>query len=535
MKKTFMLLMAALTFAVNIQAQDIIDIRFNGTSATVDIPATITDVTQYVTGANVTLTSSTATTEYIYRVSGQSSDGSLIINGDYKLTLQLAGITLTNAHGGAAIDVECGKRVAVELEEGTVNTLCDSPMGTQKAALYFKGHPEFSGAGTLTVTGKLKHAISAKEYLELKKSVGTINVLGAVSDGIHCGRGKADPEKNYFLMKGGAVNIFACGADAVDADDYGSIRIEGGSLSVNVGDGVTGLDADSVLAVSGGQVTIAVTGNDANGMKCGYRADFSGGRIDVLVKGNGSKGMKAKRATVDEAATVVGGGFVNISGGVIDIKTLGDHFFDAAKNDTTKCMPMSIDADMTMTGGEVLLTAMGTDAITHNVKGQLTLQGGTFVPQRYRWKFDATAYPYSMTCYAVIEGATPSDYTLATFCGDECRGLALPLSVEGSNIYMVRVWSTKTAGETITFRCNQEATGKEQSLQGTVAFAADAAVGTPSSPFVLKFNNASAIRELPSALSADGCVFNLQGRRVDNRMGLKAGIYIINHRKMVVR
>ena len=200
-------LMTGLVTMSIVSAQGTIEITFDGKSADVSIPADVEGVTATKNGANVTIRSATTTTEYTYRVSGQSPDGSLTINGDYKLTLQLAGLPLTNAHGGAAIDVECGKRIAVELVEGTVNTLEDSQFGAQKAALYFKGHPEFEGGGTLNVTGHLKHAICAKEYMELKSSTGTINVLGAPSDGLHCGKGKVANEHNYFLMKGGNTKI----------------------------------------------------------------------------------------------------------------------------------------------------------------------------------------------------------------------------------------------------------------------------------------------------------------------------------------
>ena len=39
---------------------------------------------------------------------------------------------------GAALNVACGKRIAVELVDGTVNTFEDAEGVTQKAAMYFK-------------------------------------------------------------------------------------------------------------------------------------------------------------------------------------------------------------------------------------------------------------------------------------------------------------------------------------------------------------------------------------------------------------
>ncbi|MBR5698764.1 MAG: carbohydrate-binding domain-containing protein, partial [Prevotella sp.] len=176
---------------------DVITITYANESANVDIPESLTGIVMpNVNGAHVVLQSTTTTEEYIYHVSGNTYDGSLTITGAYKLTLQLAGVSIHSTRG-AAIDIETGKRVAVVLEEGTVNTLSDCSNGAQKAALYFSGHPEFEGPGTLNVTGNTKHAISAKEELELKTTTGTINVLGAADgDGIHCGKGKMANEHN---------------------------------------------------------------------------------------------------------------------------------------------------------------------------------------------------------------------------------------------------------------------------------------------------------------------------------------------------
>ncbi|MBR5038104.1 MAG: carbohydrate-binding domain-containing protein, partial [Prevotella sp.] len=131
---------------------DVITITYANESATVDIPESLTGIVMpNVNGAHVVLQSTTTTEEYIYHVTGNTYDGSLTITGAYKLTLQLAGVSIHSTRG-AAIDIETGKRVAVVLEEGTLNTLSDCSGGSHKAALYFSGHPEFEGPGTLNVT-----------------------------------------------------------------------------------------------------------------------------------------------------------------------------------------------------------------------------------------------------------------------------------------------------------------------------------------------------------------------------------------------
>ena len=138
MMNKLLFLFAALLTVMPASAQNYVDIVYDGDNATISVPSTVTGLTYNIKGANVSIVSTTLVNEYTYRLSGSSPDGSLTINGNYKLTLQLSGLDLTNAHGGPAIDIECGKRIAVVLEEGTVNTLCDSPNGDQKEPSFSK-------------------------------------------------------------------------------------------------------------------------------------------------------------------------------------------------------------------------------------------------------------------------------------------------------------------------------------------------------------------------------------------------------------
>lgn len=475
------------TLALGVSAQSPIDIKWGGTAATVNIPTDITGVTATVEGANVSITSTNTDTEYTYRLSGSSSDGSLTIYGDYKLTLQLAGLTLTNAHGGAAIDVECGKRIAVELVKGTRNTLADADKGSQKAALYFKGHAEFEDHGTLNVTGRLKHAICAKEYIELKASTGNINVLGAVSDGIHCGKGKANNEHNYFLMRGGNVNILNVSGDGIDSDDYGTVNIEGGSISINTTDGATALKADSLLNISGGNVNISVTGDDSEGLRSRYRTTISGGRTDIVVTGNGSKAIKGKR--YEQEATVLDGGYVDISGGEVNIHVLGGNLKDPATGDISKCMGISVDADYQQTDGTVNITALGPETYTYNVKGNENRDGGTLNTVSAPWALNPTDFQYDMSAFVVVKksGTTYTNYTgkaVGAFIGTQCVGYAL--FPEGAGYGIMRLYSDKAMGsETMSFRLNDNGAEYKLTPSQTVTFTAQAAIGTPDAPIVL--------------------------------------------------
>ena len=371
----FLALFAALT---SLQAQDAVEIVFNGSTATYTIPSGVTGVSIGTNGAKVTVACTNTATEYTYRVSGSSDNGSLTISADYKLTLHLAGLTLTNAKGGAAIDVECGKRINVVLEEGTVNTICDSNLGSQKSAFYTKGHAEFSGGGTLNVTGLKKHAICTKEYCELKASTGTINILGAVGDGIHCGKGKVKDENNYFHMKGGTLTMEGIADDGIDTDDYGVLTIDNGTLSISVADGGIGLKADSTVSINGGTVTIDVPGQDSKAIRANYAVNIAGGESTITVSGDGSKGIKGNKYTT--GSTVLNGGNVRVSGGVTNITVTGGNYITTDTDgvaDTTKCMGISVDADLVQTAGTVTINVKGSEAYSYNVKGTETRSGGT--------------------------------------------------------------------------------------------------------------------------------------------------------------
>ena len=495
-------------FTTQAWAQGVVTITYDGPTATVEIPDSVSGV--ILTSGNsssVNIFSTATSQEYTYRLTGTSSDGSFTLTGSYKLQLLLDGLTLTNAHSGAAIDIQCGKNVDVELAPGTVNTLCDAPGGSQKAAFYFKGHPEFKGGGTLNVTGRTAHAISAKEEMQLKPSLGTINILGAVKDGLHCGKDAQSADHNFFEMKGGTVNITGVQGDGIDAGDYGTIRILGGTLSVNVPDGATGIKADSIVSISGGTQNIVVAGNDAKGIRACYAVNMLGGQTSILVTGDGAKGIKGKCNTdTDATATVKNAGHVNIQGGNISITALGSDYTDPQTAEVAHCMGISVDGNLQHTDGSVLITAMGPEARIFNVKGAQTLQPATFVTRWLPWCFNAYDYQYDMSAYVAVsaDGQLLSDYSqvvVAAFIGDDCVGYAdFPTSDYG----ILRIHSNDLSAQPVTFRLYDYRAATEYALTPaqTVSFTVDAAVGRPAAPLLLSYSGAY----LPGDVNLDGQV-----------------------------
>ena len=115
--------------------------------------------------------------------------------------------------------------------------------------------------------------------------------------------------------------------------------------------------------------------------------------------------------------------------------------------------------------------------------------------QTSHWEFDAYAYRYDMTAYVSlsIDGAMVTDYTdyeIAAFCGEECRGIASIQKVEreeAKNTFgYLRIRSNQDVGETITFKVFQVSTNHEMNIYNTsLEFHSQQVVGMPSTPMTL--------------------------------------------------
>ena len=331
-------------------------------------------------------------------------------------------------------------------------------------------------------------------------------MLGAVKDGFNCGKNEKSADHNYFQMKGGTVNITNVADDGIDTGDYGTIRIEGGHLSVNVTDGGSALKADSIVSISGGTQNISVRGIDTKGIRASYAVNISGGQTDILVVGDGSKGIKGKCvADTVTNATVTNGGYVNISGGSISITAMGGNYMETLSSspeegettemeaavDTVKCMALSVDADLLHTDGSVSLTAMGPEARTYNVNGSVTIQSETFVTRWLPWLFNVYDYQYDMTAYVVVSanGLLLTDYStvaVAAFIGDACVGYA---DFETADYGILRIHSNDLSAQTVTFRLYDYTANMEYELTPaqTVTFSNSSVVATPTDPLVLNY------------------------------------------------
>ena len=319
----------------------IITVTWTGDQARVD-KGNVLGVDCTVEGADVVINSTNTHNELEFVLQGNSTNGSLTYTGSYKCKFYLNGLNLTSQKG-AALDILCGKRIDLILNEGTSNTLADAPNGIQKAALYCKGHLEVEGSGSLTVTGNARHGICTKEYLELKKSTGSITVNGAVSDGIHAGQ--------YFMMKGGTVTVSGQQGDGIQTE------------ILTLDDDVTpnpDKEFNGQVFISGGTINVTVTGDDKKGIKSADKMTVNGGTFVITASGKGSKGISVARHLL-----------VNEDSGstVMQIRATGGVYEDEETEDESRCMGIKVTQNMAVTAGKIMVSNTGSKSRGIKVDG----------------------------------------------------------------------------------------------------------------------------------------------------------------------
>lgn len=377
-------------------------------SATVTVAGNVAQyVTPTVSGNHVAIdqtnTDAVDDDEITYQLSGTATDGSLSLDGSYKCTVSLAGVTLTNP-SGPAITINNKKRIQVSAKNGTVNTLTDSVGSNEswKACLYSKGQIQLQGKGSLTVNGNTKHAIKSGDYITVKNL--TLNVQSAVGDGISCNK--------YFVMNSGNVTISGVGDDGIQCDleddddatgettdhedeNSGNIYIQGGTLNISTSAaGSKGIKAVGTLYINEASATTVITVTNSGGvdasnssdlvasacLKSDKAIDISGGTLTLTNTGQGGRAINSD-------------GTLTISGGTIDAKAQGTNYGSSSQggggfpggwggdwgdNSSSSnhkyAKGVKADGNITITDGTINIYSKSHEGLES--KGTITISGG---------------------------------------------------------------------------------------------------------------------------------------------------------------
>lgn len=342
-----------LTVDYSTVTDNLVSISYSASGATVSVAGNVAQyVTPTVSGAHVAISQTNTNAvdgdEITYQLSGNSSDGEFALDGSYKCTVSLSGLTLTNPNG-AAINISNKKRIQISAKQDTENTLTDGANGSQKGCIYSKGQIQLQGKGTLNVYGYTAHAIKSGDYISVKNL--TLNVLAAAKDGINC--------NGYFLMKSGTVNISGVADDGLQADldgttstgettdhedeDSGNIYIEGGTITVNSSATAgKGIKATGDIRVADGTVNATMTGGGtwdsddldtkaAAGMSADGNITINGGTLTLKATGAGGKGLKCD-------------GILTVNDGTVNATSTGSKYSYTYSGSSYSSSPKAIKA-----------------------------------------------------------------------------------------------------------------------------------------------------------------------------------------------
>ncbi len=355
----------------------VVTVAYSGTTATVVNPLESFGVAVAVSGADVIVTSTATIPGIEYQLSGTSTDGMFKIYSAEDFGLTLDGLNLNNANG-PAINVQADVTIGVNLATGTTNVLSDgttyatAPNGEdQKSTFFSEGQLIFTGGtGGLTVNSHATsaHGLCSDDFIQVES--GTITIASAVKDAIHTNSG--------YFQSGGTVSVTGS-SDGVDAGD-GPVSITNGSLTAVIGvANKDALKCAYDLSISGGTIDITVSGNQCKGVKAANITQ-SGGNVTIHTSGGvvlaaSGAGYDPSYCTAVKADTLV-----DISGGQLSMFATGIAGRGISSDGDIRISAGTVSATCSGAGGTYTNTLGVLDAYTANCLNadrNLVLSGGT--------------------------------------------------------------------------------------------------------------------------------------------------------------
>ena len=295
-----------------------VTIKLNGGAATASSNSV------KISGSRITITE-----EATYVVSGELTDGMLIVDAPdtAKLQIVLNGVNITSKTSAALYILEADK-VFLTLADGTENTLANGGSFTAidenniDAAVFSKQDLTLNGTGSLMVTSPAGHGVVCKDDLVITGGTYTVN---SSSHGLDA--------NDSVRITNATLNIDA-GKDAIHSENtddtsLGFIYIGGGTIKAEAeGDGIA---AGAYMQIADGTIDLLVGGGSENGSKehsdnfGGFMGGGHGGGRPGEMRPDSSQGSTI---TTDESGTSMKGlkatNSLLISGGDFTINSADD-------------------------------------------------------------------------------------------------------------------------------------------------------------------------------------------------------------------
>lgn len=334
----------------------------------------------------------------IYNLSGTLEDGMIYIDSNEPVRLVLNGISVENPDG-AAVFCKRGE-LSVEAAEGTENFFADGDYSYKRSfessvekipnAAFFTGDKlKFCGEGSITVTSGSKTGVFSEKELFIADCALSVS---AEKSGIKSGSG--------IFAENAVIDVKSAG-DCVKTDGERTGRVELVSSDVRLASEQDGIQADGLLTLSGGTLTVKTTGDTENdpdlsskGIKagelfvsdCAVKIDST----DHAVRTDGAATVDSGSLTLNSVCGkgISAKGELNINGGEICIlnSTEGLESKSALNINGGRTSIISTDdginaggedgCAISINGGSVYIDAAG-DGLDSN--GDINVTGGTVV------------------------------------------------------------------------------------------------------------------------------------------------------------
>lgn len=309
------------------------------------------------------------TEEGTYIISGTASNCTIKVEAEKesKVQLVLDGVNITN-DSTPAIYVVSADKCFITTTASSENTLtvtgdftADGDTNTD-AVIFSKDDIVFNGLGTLSISstengisGKdgikftggtysitsTKHCIEANDFIAV--CGGTFELKSSSKSGLHC-ENDDDDTVGWIYISDGTFNITSV-SDGIRGTTY--IQIDGGTINISSTEGIE----STYIQINGGTVNVSAVDDGLNASQKSTAVgtptvEVTGGELTVTMSGNDVDGIDSN-------------GNIIVSGGTINI-----NYPAQAPSESFDC-----DGTATYTGGTIIINGTQVDSIPQSMMG----------------------------------------------------------------------------------------------------------------------------------------------------------------------